>query len=133
MKQSTAIIFMLWVMLYGTVHANPILPIKAGEYIFQHRDAEFPDSQGFPVNVTIRGYTITVINPKPYGPIPAGVIDEATLMWHRRTNQWILGHDQADDIDQLGLAGHFNPVRMVEQRNQHASDRQGVFKRIQVL
>lgn len=102
-KKVPAIIFLFCVVLCGTVHAEPSLPIKAGEYIFQHRDAEFSDSPGFPVKVTIRGYTITVINPKPYGPIPAGVIDEATLMWHRRTNQWILGYEDADrDAPEVG-------------------------------
>ena len=83
-------------MLNGAAHADTALPIKSGEYIFQHRDAEFPNSRGFPVRVVIRGDKITVINPKPYGQIPSGIIDQATIMWHPKTNQWILGHDQAD-------------------------------------
>lgn len=55
-------------MLSGAAQADPALPIKSGTYLFQHRDAEFPNAHGFPVRVTIRGDKITVINPKPYGP-----------------------------------------------------------------
>jgi len=95
-KQSSAIIFLISVVLSRSVQADPARPIESGEYIFQHRDAEFPNSPGFPVRVTIRGDKITVINPKPYGPIPSGVIDQATLTWHPATNQWILGHGDAD-------------------------------------
>jgi hypothetical protein len=80
----------------GAAHAEPALPIKPGHYVFHHRDAEFPNAPGFPVKVSIQGHKITVVNPKPYGVIPAGVIDRATLMWHAGTGQWILGHDAAD-------------------------------------
>lgn len=79
-----------------TIQADPALPIKSGKYIFQHRDAEFPNSHGFHVRVIIHGNKVTVINPKPYGQIPSGVIDQAILMWHTKTNQWILGHDDTD-------------------------------------
>ena len=95
-KRSAVIICFVFGMLAGAVHAAPALPIKSGEYIFQHRDAEFPDSHGFPVRVVVRGNRITVINPKPYGTIPGGVIDRATLMWHAKTKQWILGYSDAD-------------------------------------
>ncbi len=36
-------------------HADPALPLKSGDYTFYHRDAEFPDSKGFQVRVSIRG------------------------------------------------------------------------------
>ncbi len=84
------------VFFNGTAHADPPLPVKSGAYTFQHRDAEFPDARGFPVRVSIRRYKFTVTNPKPYGPIPSGVIEEGTLMWHRKTQQWILGDSEAD-------------------------------------
>jgi hypothetical protein len=80
----------------GTVLAEPPLPIKSGDYTFQHRDAEFPDAPGFPVKVLIRGRRITVFNPQARNQIPAGVIDRATLMWHAATGQWILGYRAAD-------------------------------------
>ena len=96
MRRAGLIIALVGAVFCGTVHADPALPIKPGEYTFQHRDAEFPDSPGFPVKVSIRGRKVTVTNPKPHGPIPSGVIERATLMWHAKTKQWILGHSDAD-------------------------------------
>ncbi len=96
MIQSIMIITIFCMMQGSAVSAEVALPIKSGEYDFQHRDAEFPDSHGFPVRVTIHGNKITVINPEPYGVIPSGVLDQATLMWHAKTSQWILGHRNAD-------------------------------------
>ena len=96
MKQNNVIIFLVCLVLSGSGQADPELPINSGEYVFQHRDAEFPSSPGFPVRVTIRGDEITVTNQKAYGPIPSGVIDQGTLMWHSMTNQWILGYGDAD-------------------------------------
>jgi hypothetical protein len=96
MKHSGLIICIFFTMLSGVAHADPALPIKSGKYTFQHRDAEFPDRHGFPVRVVIRGKRVTVINPKAYGPIPAGVIDQATLMWHAKEKQWIIGYQDAD-------------------------------------
>jgi len=96
MKHSCLIVCIFFTMLSGTAQADPALPIKSGKYTFQHRDAEFPSSPGFSVKVVIRGNRITVINPKTYGPIPAGVIDKAMLMWHSKEKQWILGHKDTD-------------------------------------
>jgi hypothetical protein len=83
-------------LLCTVAQAEPKLPIKSGDYIFQNRDAEFPHSKGFPVRVSIRGDHITVINPKPHGATPAGVLDEATLMWHPKSKQWIIAYSNAD-------------------------------------
>jgi hypothetical protein len=83
-------------LLSTLAHADPALPIKSGDYTFDHRDAEFPHSKGFPVKVSIRGYHITVVNPKPHGAIRAGVLDDATLMWHVKSRQWIIGYSDAD-------------------------------------
>ncbi|TCJ13442.1 hypothetical protein EZJ19_10350 [Parasulfuritortus cantonensis] len=103
MKQGAASICLAVATLSGQAQSDPVLPIKSGEYIFQHRDAEFPHSPGFPVRVVVRGNQITVINPKPYGPIPSGLIDQATLMWHSRTKQWILGYAESDrDAPEVG-------------------------------
>lgn len=76
--------------------SDEVLPIKSGEYIFSYRDVEFSNSQGFSVKVSIHGNKIIVTNPKPHGSIPAGVIEEATLMWHSKSSQWILGRRDAD-------------------------------------
>jgi hypothetical protein len=75
---------------------NPAIPLTSGVYTFQHRDAEFPSSPGFPVQVSIQGNKVTIINPKPYGSIPSGVIEDATLMWHAQSAQWILAHADTD-------------------------------------
>ncbi len=96
MRHGSVIFALAGAVFNGTAHADPSLPVTSGEYTFQHRDAEFPNSRGFPVRVSIRGYKITVTNSKPYGPIPRGVIEQATLMWHPKTKQWILGHGDAD-------------------------------------
>jgi hypothetical protein len=84
------------VSLVGQAHADPALPIKSGDYTFHHKDAEFPHSKGFPVRVSIRGHHVTVVNPKPLESIPAGVLDDATLMWHSKSKQWIIGYSDAD-------------------------------------
>lgn len=90
-------------LLVDAALADPAIPIKSGDYTFYHRDAEFPRSKGFPVTVSIRGDHITVINPKPYGPMPAGVLEDATLMWHPKSKQWILGHSDRDrDAPEVG-------------------------------
>jgi hypothetical protein len=89
--------------LAGVSNADPVLPIKSGDYIFEYRDAEFADSKGFEVEISIRGFHITVISPKPHGTIPAGVIDDATLMWHAKSQQWIIGYSDADrDAPEVG-------------------------------
>lgn len=94
--QYVVFIILACAALNSAAQADPALPIKSGKYVFEHRDAEFPNSRGFPVQVIIRGNRITIMNPKQYGPIPRGVIDEAIIMWHVNSSQWILGNDDAD-------------------------------------
>ena len=96
MKYPKVFIGLLGAAFCNVLYADPPLPIKSGKYTFQHRDAEFPKSRGFLVKVSIQGYKVVVTNPKPYGPIPSGVLYEATLMWHAKTRQWILGHSDSD-------------------------------------
>ena len=79
-----------------TAIADPALPIKSGTYQFQHRDMEFPGSKGFHVTAKISGYHIRIVNTQEHGVIPRGLLSDATLMWHKRTKQWILGHHNAD-------------------------------------
>jgi hypothetical protein len=81
----------------------PPVPIGSGTYTFQHRDAEFPDSTGFPVTLTIAGTNVTVTSAEAHGSLPAGVIDSGKLMWHSPSGQWILGHDESDrDAAEVG-------------------------------
>jgi hypothetical protein len=106
-RKASLISFVLSLLCAATeLRADPVLPTKSGDYTFHHRDAEFPRSKGFPVKVSIRGYHITVVNPKPYGPMPAGVLEDATLMWHPKSKQWIIGHSDADrDAPDVGGCG----------------------------
>src|SRR5690606_29280555 len=74
------------------------VPLPSGTYDFRFRDAEFSHWTGFPVRVTINGEHIIVVNDRPRGDIPAGVIWEATLMWNDRIGKWVLGEKEADRI-----------------------------------
>lgn len=76
--------------------ADPPLPIASGRYVFQHRLAEHPSIASIPLNVTISGRHIVVVNPKASDPFPAGVLAEGELMWHARSGQWIIGDQLAD-------------------------------------
>ena len=80
----------------GNAQAEPKVPLPTGTYRFRHMDAEFPRSPGFPVTVKIQGRRITVVNEHQHGVIPKGVLQVATLMWHAKSKQWILGHEEAD-------------------------------------
>ena len=83
--------------LAGCVAASePPVPIASGEYTFTHRFAEHPTIAGIRLEVRIDGAHVVVVNPKASGPFPAGVLDEGTLMWHAATEQWIVGHEEAD-------------------------------------
>lgn len=87
---------------------DPELPIKSGTYNFQHRDAEFSHSPGYPVIATIRGNNIVVAYEGQNSCLseirgPNNVLYDATLMWHRKTAQWIMGYEDADrDADEVG-------------------------------
>ncbi len=71
-------------------------PIASGTYQFQHKDAEFPNSPGFPVTVKIDGRRVVVTNQQAGRSIPVGVIEAATLIWHPSSGQWILGSGEGD-------------------------------------
>jgi len=103
MRRAALLGCFLGIAIANLSHADPVLPLKSGDYTFYHRDAEFPDSNGFQVRVSIRGYHITVVNPKPHGTIPAGMLYDATLMWHPKSKQWILGYSDVDrDAPEVG-------------------------------
>ena len=98
-----ALLLVSWSLTaYGATRERPV-PVKPGVYTFQYRDAEFRQRPGTPVKVRIRGRHITVVNEKAAGPFPAGVIEEATLMWHAKSRKWILGDTREDrDADDVG-------------------------------
>jgi hypothetical protein len=84
--------------LPAAVHADPSLPIRSGQYLFQLKDAEFPTFPSVSVRVTISGRHIKVISADSLSTIhPKGtVVDEGTLMWHAASRQWIIGEAESD-------------------------------------
>ncbi len=89
--------------LCACIAAGSKPPLGSGTYTFQHRDAEFARSKGFPVSVAISGFQVIVTNPRAYGSIPSGEIGRGILMWHVRTRRWVLGRSEADrDAPQVG-------------------------------
>ena len=75
---------------------KPFVLLPSGTYQFQHKDAEFSNSPGFPVSVQIDGSRVVVTNHQAGRSLPVGVIEEATLMWHPTFRQWILASDESD-------------------------------------
>lgn len=76
--------------------SGPQIPIASGQYVFQHRFAEHPTIPSIPLDVTISGSHIVVVNPAASDPFPAGVLAEGELMWHAASKQWIIGHKASD-------------------------------------
>ena len=75
---------------------EPPIPIKSGEYTFQHRFAEHPTMPSFRLRAKVDGSHIVLTNPAPSGPFPAGVLAEGELMWHAASKQWIIGSHASD-------------------------------------
>jgi len=87
-----------------SAETEPPVPIKPGQYTFQHKLAEHPTLPSFRLNATIRGSHIVLTNPAPSGPFPAGVLAEGELMWHAGSKQWIIG-TKASDRKELDVGG----------------------------
>ena len=77
---------------------GPEVPLKSGAYQFQWKDAEFPNSDGFPVRVEIADKRMRIINERTHRGVPIGELDDGELMWHANSSQWILGHAEADRL-----------------------------------
>lgn len=76
-------------------------PIASGQYTFMLRFGEQPTMQGWPLDVSIDGRHITVVNPKPLAAWPAGTFAQGILMWNTKIGAWIIGHESADRMDPL--------------------------------
>jgi len=74
---------------------DPPIPLESGMYPFQWKDAEFPNSAGFPVKVVIDGVRIRIINEHQGGAAPLGELESATLMWNAKLSKWVLGHSES--------------------------------------
>jgi len=92
-----------WLASAFAVAAQPRLPIHSGQYVFAHRFAEQPNMLLTPVTVRIHGHHIVVICEKKCDGFPKGVIDEGTLMWNTRNQEWIVGESDSDrHADEVG-------------------------------
>lgn len=78
--------------------SDPQIPLGSGEYVFQHRFAEHPTIPSIPLQVTISGSRIVVVNPMASNPFPAGILAEGQLMWHVASQQWIIGHETSERL-----------------------------------
>ena len=78
--------------------SEPAVPIRSGEYTFQHRFAEHPAMPSIALKATITGKRIALVNPEASDPFPAGVLAEGELMWHTASKQWIIGHNTSDRV-----------------------------------
>ena len=76
--------------------ADPQLPIRSGQYTFQHRFAEQPEMRLEPIVAKISGRHIVLINKAQFGVFPKGIIEAGILMWHAKSKQWIIGDSNSD-------------------------------------
>ena len=106
--KSTLLFFLFTNLLTGISSANQEmpLPIKDGEYVFEHKfaEAEQHKIKSIKLNVTIKGRHIIVINNDRFDVFPKGVLEEGTLMWHSSSGQWIIGNNPSDK-DEIDVGG----------------------------
>lgn len=74
------------------------VPLNDGMYAFEHRfaEAEHQSIKSVTLLVTINGDRISVTNNDRFDVFPEGVLEAGTVMWHRQSGQWIIGHSKAD-------------------------------------
>ena len=101
------ITFLLILALINVVTAEQRmpLPLKDGEYIFEHKYAEAEQHKIKSINliVTIKGNHIVVTNKNRFNVFPEGVIEEGALMRHSKSGQWIISTSPSDkDADEVG-------------------------------
>jgi len=96
-------------------------PLTTGRYgyEFQHRfgEAEHWRIPSIKLIVDIDGDHIVLVNADSDDVFPFGIMDEGVLMWHEKTQQWIVGHDEADrDAPDVGPCSDGPEVIDLEQR-----------------
>jgi hypothetical protein len=84
--------------LLASCASQPPLPIAPGVYRFQQRFAEQPSMQGMDLKATIDGHRIELVNDGAAGIFPRGLIEQGLLLWHARSQQWIIVSDPADAV-----------------------------------
>ncbi|HJS06749.1 MAG TPA: hypothetical protein VJ809_03790, partial [Pirellulales bacterium] len=95
------------VMLLGVAAsaAPPEISLQTGRYEFRHvfAEAEHWRIPSIKLIVDIHDDRIVLVNADSDEVFPFGVIEEGTLMWHEKSQQWIIGHSDADrDAAQVG-------------------------------
>ncbi len=79
------------------------LPISDGTNVFLVKLAEHPNMTGGHVEVDIRGKNIRVTSKADSSIFPAGLVNQALLLWHARTKQWIIGQSENDaQVEDVG-------------------------------
>ena len=97
MKRFLVLLTILFIPLLAYAAELKIpLPIKSGEYIFQHKFAEHPDMESIHFRVKINGNHIVVSNVENSEVFPIGLIDEGTLMFHEKAQEWIISTSPED-------------------------------------
>lgn len=96
MKNSLLLIVTATLLSSCSAASDPKIPLATGQYVFQHRFAEHPTIPSIPLQVTITGSQIVVVNPTASDPFPAGTLAEGQLMWHSASQQWIIGHEASE-------------------------------------
>jgi hypothetical protein len=91
-------IFIALLVSSAQAGSAPPLPIRPGQYTFQHRFAEHPSIKSISLTAKISGTHIVLINKTRSDVFPKGVIAEGTLMWHAGSKQWIIGQDASDQL-----------------------------------
>jgi hypothetical protein len=85
-------------LMVSSAHAGsaPPLPIRPGQYTFQHKFSEHPGIKSIPLTAKISGTHIVLINKTKSDVFPKGIIAEGALMWHADSKQWIIGQEPSD-------------------------------------
>lgn len=106
--KATVLFFLATVLVTSSVAAKQEmkLPLKDGEYVFEHKfaEAEHHRIKSIKLNVKIKGRHIVVINNDRFDVFPKGILEEGTLMWHSKSGQWIIGNKPSDK-DAIDVGG----------------------------
>ena len=81
----------------------PEQPLATGRYEFQLRYSEHPSIIGIKLLAEIIDDHIVLTNADSDEVFPFGVIAEGTLMWHAKSQKWIIADSKADlDAEHVG-------------------------------
>jgi hypothetical protein len=103
LERTLALLLIAVFLTAAAQDTDPPLPIKSGTYTFHHRNAQLSKASTDPIKVVIRGKHITVAYRGANQCFSEDLNYDATLMWHRKSHQWIIGVGEADrNSDDVG-------------------------------